>query len=273
VRQDGVRAADEVLIGGATGAVLETRGLTRRFGGLAAVSGVDLTVAPGEVRSIIGPNGAGKTTLFNVVTGALPPTAGRVVFRGRDITGLAPPEIFRLGVVRSFQVSHVFAKLPVWRNVELMVYGRVRSSGSPFGRARVPAADVRARVDRALGRLGIADRAREPAGLLSHGDRRLVEIAMAIAAEPALLLLDEPTAGMSPEETRATATLLRGLAPETTLVIVEHDMSVVMSISDRISVLHRGKILAEGPPAAIRQNRAVQEVYLGAAVVAPHASC
>ena len=257
-----MRAADEVL----NGAVLETRGLVRRFGGLAAVSGVNLAVAPGEVRSIIGPNGAGKTTLFNLVTGALPPTAGRVLFRERDITGLGPSEIFRLGVVRSFQVSHVFPKLPVWRNVELMIYGRVRSSGSPFARARVPADVVRARVDRALGRLSLGDRANEPAGLLSHGDRRLVEIAMAIAADPALLLLDEPTAGMSPEETRATAALLRGLAPEITLVIVEHDMSVVMSISDRISVLHRGEIIAEGSPAEIRANRAVQEVYLGGAV-------
>ncbi|HEV8438613.1 MAG TPA: ABC transporter ATP-binding protein [Methylomirabilota bacterium] len=249
-----------------TSAVLETRDLTRRFGGLAAVNGVSLAVAPGEVRSIIGPNGAGKTTLFNLVTGALPPTAGRVLFRGREITGLRPPDIFRLGVVRSFQVSHVFPKLPVRENVELMVYGRVRSSGSPFGRRRVSSREVRVRVDRALERLGIADRAGEPAGTLAHGDRRLVEIAMAIAAEPALLLLDEPTAGMSPEETRATATLLRGLAPQITLVIVEHDMSVVMAISDRISVLHRGELLAEGPPADIRQNRAVQAVYLGGAV-------
>jgi branched-chain amino acid transport system ATP-binding protein len=252
---------------GAT-AVLETRGLTRRFGGLAAVNGVSLTVAAGEIRSIIGPNGAGKTTLFNLVTGALPPTGGRVLFCGRDVTGLPPPDIFRLGVVRSFQVSHLFAKLSVRQNVELLVYGRVRSSGSPFGRPRVSSSEVGARVDRALARLGIADRALEPAGTLAHGDRRLVELAMALAAEPALLLLDEPTAGMSSEETRATAALLRSLAPEITLVIVEHDMSVVMAISDRISVLHRGELLAEGPPAAIRQNRAVQEVYLGGPLAA-----
>jgi len=190
-----VRAADEVL---STGALLETRDLTRRFGGLAAVSGVSLAIAPGEVRSIIGPNGAGKTTLFNLVTGALPPTAGRVLFRGRDVTGLRPPDIFRLGVVRSFQVSHVFPKLSVRDNVALMVSGRLRSSGSPFGRRRVSGHGVRARADSALDRLGLLDRASEPAGTLAHGDRRLVEIAMAIAAEPALLLLDEPTAGMSP---------------------------------------------------------------------------
>ena len=257
-----MRAADEVL---STGALLETRDLTRRFGGLAAVSGVSLAIAPGEVRSIIGPNGAGKTTLFNLVTGALPPTAGRVLFRGRDVTGLRPPDIFRLGVVRSFQVSHVFPKLSVRDNVALMVSGRLRSSGSPFGRRRVSGHGVRARADSALDRLGLLDRASEPAGTLAHGDRRLVEIAMAIAAEPALLLLDEPTAGMSPEETRATAALLRSLAPAITLVIVEHDMSVVMAISDRISVLHRGQLLAEGAPAEIRGNRAVQDVYFGAA--------
>jgi len=255
------------------GAVLETRALSRRFGGLAAVSGVNLTVAPGEVRSIIGPNGAGKTTLFNLITGALPPTAGRVIFQACDVTGLRPADLFRLGIVRSFQVSHVFPRLSAWQNVELMVYGRVRSSSSPFGRARTTAAEARARVARALGRLGIAEQAREPASTLSHGDRRLLEIAMAIAAEPVLLLLDEPTAGMSPEETRATATLLRGLAPEITLVIVEHDMSVVMSISDRISVLHRGELLAEGPPAEIRRSRAVQEVYLGGSAAVPDSRC
>jgi branched-chain amino acid transport system ATP-binding protein len=243
--------------------ILETRGLTRRFGGLAAVNRVSLAVAPGEVRSIIGPNGAGKTTFFNLVTGALAPTAGQILFRGRDVTGLAPHAIFRLGVVRSFQVSHVFPRLSVRENVEIMVYGRVRSSPSPLGRNRAGAGEVRRRVAAALDRLGIGDRAEEPAGTLSHGDRRLVEIAMAIAAEPELLLLDEPTAGMSPEETRATARLLRGLAPAITLVIVEHDMSVVMAISDRISVLHRGEVLAEGPPAAIRENPEVQKVYLG----------
>ena len=248
--------------------MLETRGLTRRFGGLAAVNGVNLTVEPGEVRSIIGPNGAGKTTLFNLITGALPPTAGRIFFKGRDITGLAPPEIFRLGIVRSFQLAHVFPRLSVRQNVALMVYGRGRPSGSPFVRARKGAPEVERRVLTVLERLQIAKRSDEPAGTLSHGDKRLVEIAMVVAAEPELLLLDEPTAGMSPEETTQTAALLRGLAPTVTLVIVEHDMEVVMSISDRISVLHRGEILAEGPPDEIRANQDVQAVYLGRGVAA-----
>jgi branched-chain amino acid transport system ATP-binding protein len=243
--------------------MLETRDLTRRFGGLAAVDRVSLTVERGEVRSIIGPNGAGKTTLFNLITGAIAPTSGHILFKGRDVTGLAPPAIFRLGIVRSFQVSHLFPRLTVRQNVEVMVYGRVRSSGSPFARPRESAAEVRRRVTAALDRLGMADRADQVAGTLSHGDRRLVEMAMALAAEPELLLLDEPTAGMSAEETRHTAVVLRGLAPAVTLVIVEHDMSVVMSISDRVSVLHRGQILAEGHPGDIRANPEVQAVYLG----------
>jgi branched-chain amino acid transport system ATP-binding protein len=243
--------------------MLETRDLTRTFGGLAAVDRVSLAVERGEVHSIIGPNGAGKTTLFNLITGGLAPTSGRIVFKGADVTGLAPPAIFRRGIVRSFQVSHLFPKLTVHQNVELMVYGRVRTSGSPFGRSRESAGAVRARVRGMLERLGIAGRAEEFAGTLSHGDRRLVEIAMALAAEPELLLLDEPTAGMSSEETRQTAAVLKSLAPAVTLVIVEHDMSVVMSISDRVSVLHRGRILAEGRPDEIRANPEVQAVYLG----------
>jgi branched-chain amino acid transport system ATP-binding protein len=243
--------------------MLETRDLTRRFGGLAAVDRVSLTVERGEVRSIIGPNGAGKTTLFNLITGAISPTSGHILFKGTDVTGLAPPAIFRLGVVRSFQVSHLFPRLTVRQNVEVMVYGRVRSSGSPFARPRESPAEVQRRVLAGLDRLGMADRADQLAGTLSHGDRRLVEMAMALAAEPELLLLDEPTAGMSPEETRHTAAVLRGLAPGVTLVIVEHDMRVVMSISDRVSVLHRGQILAEGAPADIRANPDVQAVYLG----------
>lgn len=248
--------------------MLETRGLTRRFGGLTAVNRVSLSVAPGEVRSIIGPNGAGKTTLFNLVTGALPPSEGRILLSGRDTTGLPPPEIFRLGVVRSFQVSSVFPKLPVRENVALLVNGRVRASGFPFARATATRAEIDRRVEAALERVGLSERREVPAGLLSHGDKRLVEMAMVLAAEPRLLLLDEPTAGMSADETRRTAAILRGLAPAITLVIVEHDMTVVMSISDRITVLHRGEVLAEGAPDAIRSSPEVQAVYLGGGAAA-----
>ena len=245
--------------------ILETQELTRRFGGLAAVNRISLSIQAGQVRSIIGPNGAGKTTLFNLITGALAPTAGTIVFRGRDITGLAPPAIFRLGIVRSFQISQVFPKLTARENVALMAWGRVRTSGSPFARARATADEVDHRVDALLDQVGLAELADQLAGTLAHGDRRLLEIAMALAAGPELLLLDEPTAGMSPEETKQTALLLRSLAPDITLVIVEHDMSVVMAISDRISVLHRGELLAEGPPEEIRANPDVQAVYLGGA--------
>ncbi len=243
--------------------LLQTRELTRRFGGLAAVNRVSLSIQEGEVRSIIGPNGAGKTTMFNLITGALAPTAGMIVFKGRDITGLAPPAVFRLGIVRSFQISQVFPRLTVRENAALMAWGRARSSGSPFARTRATADDVDRRVNAVLDQLHLAERADQLAGTLAHGDRRLLEIAMVLVADPELLLLDEPTAGMSPEETKQTALLLRSLAPALTLVIVEHDMSVVMAISDRISVLHRGELLAEGPPEEIRANPEVRTAYLG----------
>jgi branched-chain amino acid transport system ATP-binding protein len=243
--------------------MLETRELSRRFGGVTAVDRVTLTVTRGEIRSIIGPNGAGKTTLFNLISGGLAPTHGEVRFKDRSLGRLSPAEIFHLGIVRSFQVPHVFPKLSVRTNVWLLATSRVRGSGSPFVRARANKADVNHTVAAALERVGIGDRADEPAGRLAHGDQRLVEIAMALAAKPELLLLDEPTAGMSPDETRRTTVLLRQLAPAMTLVIVEHDMSLVMAISDRISVLDRGRLLAEGSPDEIRKNADVQAVYLG----------
>src|SRR2546426_3233384 len=173
--------------------MLETRELTRRFGGLVAVHRVSLAVARGEVRSIIGPNGAGKTTLFNLITGALAPSEGRIFFKGGDVTGLAPPAIFRLGVVRSFQVSHLFPKLSVWQNVELMVYGRVRSSGSPFARVRESATGVKRRVTTALDRLGIGGRAQGEAGPPSPWGRPPPEVAIALAPETEAILLHEPT--------------------------------------------------------------------------------
>jgi branched-chain amino acid transport system ATP-binding protein len=243
--------------------MLETRDLSRRFGGLTAVDRVSLTVNRGEIRSIIGPNGAGKTTLFNLISGALAPTSGAVLFKGRSLAGLAPSDIFHLGIVRSFQIPHVFPKLSVWTNVHLLAASRVRQSGSPFARARRSRADVDRQVAASLERVGILDRAEQPAGTLAHGDQRLLEIAMALGAEPELLLLDEPTAGMSSDETDRTTILLRQLAPAITIVIVEHDMSLVMAVSDRISVLDRGRLLAEGAPEEIRNNPEVQAAYLG----------
>jgi branched-chain amino acid transport system ATP-binding protein len=243
--------------------MLQTRALSRRFGGLLAVSAVDLVVARGEVRAIIGPNGAGKTTLFNLISGAISPSSGSVLFKGVDITGHSPRAIFRKGMVRSFQISHLFGSLTVRENVEIMGLGRARRSGAPFSRLTTPRAAVDQRVDRALVRVGLQHRSDELCGTLSHGDRRLVEIAMVLSGMPEIVLLDEPTAGMSPEETRHTASLIRSLAPEVTVVIVEHDMSVVMSICDRISVMHRGAVIADGPPAEIRADPEVQAVYFG----------
>jgi branched-chain amino acid transport system ATP-binding protein len=243
--------------------MLETHDLSRRFGGLTAVNRVNLKVAKGEIHSIIGPNGAGKTTLFNLVTGAVRPSGGRVTFAGSDITGWPPQRVFRAGILRSFQISRLFPQLTVRQNVEIMAWGRARRSGSPLARSTSSKAEIRAKVDGALQRIGISELAGRMTGVLAHGDRRLVEVAMALAADPVLLLLDEPTAGMSADETRQTAQLLRSLAPDITIVIVEHDMDVVMSISDRISVLHRGEILAVGMPRDIRVNAEVQRVYFG----------
>jgi branched-chain amino acid transport system ATP-binding protein len=237
--------------------------LSRRFGGLVAVNQVSLKVARGEIHSIIGPNGAGKTTLFNLVTGAVRPSGGRVTFEGNDITGWTPQRVFRSGILRSFQISRLFPQLTVRQNVEIMAWGRARRSGSPFSRSTRSKDEVNAKVDGALQHIGIVGLSDRLTGVLSHGDRRLVEITMALAADPVLLLLDEPTAGMSPDETGQTARLLRGLTPGITIVIVEHDMSVVMAISDRISVLHRGEILAVGAPREIRANAEVQRVYFG----------
>ena len=243
--------------------MLETRDLTKRFGGLTAVDCVSLSVEPGEIRSIIGPNGAGKTTLFNLISRALAPTGGDVRFKGRSLNRLSPSDIFHLGIVRSFQVPHVFRRLTVRANVRLLATSRLRASASPFVRARTMQAEANRRVAESLDRVAMLAHADRPAGILSHGDQRLLEIAMALAAAPELLLLDEPTAGMSREETHRTAALLRQLAPAMTLVIVEHDMSVVMTISDRITVLDRGAVLAEGSPEDIRRNASVRAVYLG----------
>ena len=259
VRPDPVRAAHAAVLM----ALLRIQDLTRRFGGLSVLSGVALSIAPGEVRSVIGPNGAGKTTLFNIVTGAIPPTSGRIFFGDRDITGLSPAATFRLGIVRSFQVSQLFPRLTARESVRLMVEGRFRTSGAPASRVQIGVADIDRRVDAALERLGIAHRAGDVCGWLAHGERRLVEMAMVIAAEPALLLLDEPTAGMTPDDSLRTADLLRSLAPRITLLIVEHDMRVVMRVSDRVSVLHQGRILSDGTADEILHDPQVEAVYLG----------
>jgi len=245
-------------------AVLETRGLGRAFGALQAVAGVSVSVAPGELRAVIGPNGAGKTTLFHLISGLLAPTAGRVIFRGEDVTSLPAPVRCRRGISRTFQITSIFPEVSVLENVRVAVQlkgeGNFRLMG---GRALLESTERRARES--LAALGLGDRAAAPAATLPHGDQRLLEIAMAVAQEPELLLLDEPTQGLSPEDTASTVAVIRRIARERrlTILLVEHDMDVVFGLADRVSVLHFGQLIAEGTPDEIRANPDVQKAYLG----------
>jgi branched-chain amino acid transport system ATP-binding protein len=254
-----------VDVSGASPCQLELRGVTRTFGRLVAVDHVDLCVHAGERKAIIGPNGAGKTTLFNLISGLLAPTAGQILFDGQDITRLPVHAIARRGVARSFQITSVFPHLTVFDNVRAAVLAHSGQAWSLLRRAdRLPA--VTARTLAVLDELGLADRRDWPAGVLSHGDRRLVDLAMALASDPRLLLLDEPTAGMSPQETRRLAELIPRLAAGRTVILVEHDMDVVMSVATSILVLARGAKLAEGTPDEIQRDPRVQEAYLGGVI-------
>jgi len=244
--------------------LLETRELGRAFGALQAVAGVTLAVQPMELRAVIGPNGAGKTTLFHLISGLLVPTSGRVLFQGDDVTALTAPARCRRGISRTFQINSIFPELSVLENVRVAVQLK---TGDNFrllgGRAVLEATEQRARES--LGLLGLGGRAGELASTLPHGDQRLLEIAMAVAQEPALLLLDEPTQGLSPEDTAATVAVIQQVARQRklTIILVEHDMDVVFDLADRISVLHFGQLIAEGTSAEIRANADVQKAYLG----------
>jgi len=244
--------------------LLETRGLGRAFGALNAVTDVSLSVPAGELRAVIGPNGAGKTTLFHLISGLLPATSGRVFFRGADVTGFGAPARCRSGISRTFQITSIFPELTTIENVRMAVQlkrgGSFRVLG---GRAFLRATEARARES--LDVLGLGERAPELAGTLPHGDQRLLEIAMALAQEPELLLLDEPTQGLSPEDTAATVAVIRQIARDRrlTIILVEHDMDVVFDLADRISVLHFGQVIAEGTPEQIRADADVQKAYLG----------
>jgi branched-chain amino acid transport system ATP-binding protein len=241
--------------------LLETERLTRSFGSLTAVNGVSLVIRRGELRSIIGPNGAGKSTLFKLISGELAPSGGRVRFDGDDITGLPHFAVSQRGIAKSYQVTTIFPGLSVLENVRLAVQCR-RTVLDCWTRAdRVPGVAEHAREILAL--VELDGKAAEPAAAIGHGLQRHLEVAIALACEPKLLLLDEPTAGMSPEETERTIALIRRIAATRTVVLVEHKMKVVMEISDRITVLHQGAVLAEGTPADIRADAAVQAVYLG----------
>jgi branched-chain amino acid transport system ATP-binding protein len=243
--------------------LLETRNLTKSFGGLVAVQKISLTFKQGELSSIIGPNGAGKTTFFNLLTGSFPPTSGQIFFKGEETTQFSPPEIFRRRIVRTFQISSIFPDLSVRKHVEIAAQGRYRNSNGPWGRLTLTRKEIQEKAEAALAMIGLQDLADHQAGLLAYGNKRRLEIAMGLISDPEVFLLDEPTAGMSPEETYRTAQLLRSLAERTTLILVEHDMNVIMGISDRVIVLNRGEVIADGPPREIQAHPKVREVYLG----------
>jgi branched-chain amino acid transport system ATP-binding protein len=241
-------------------AVLRTEALTRRFGGLTAVNQVSISIPRGEIRAIIGPNGAGKSTFFNCVTGVLSPTSGRIVFDGEDITGLPSHRISQKGVARSYQITNILPRATVLENVRIAVQSRHHSWS--LLRHHRSYHDVIERGRSVLEAVGLADKEAELASELSHGEQRNLEIGIALATEPKLLCLDEPTAGMSVTETHATVELIRRIAADLTILIVEHDMEVVMGLAHTITVLHYGEVLAEGAPAEIQANARVQEVYL-----------
>ncbi|UVK55664.1 ABC transporter ATP-binding protein [Mesorhizobium sp. AR02] len=237
--------------------LLTTKGLSRNFGGLRAVDSVDFTLMPGEIRAVIGPNGAGKTTFVSLVSGRIQPSSGAIVFDGADITSLPAYVRVRQGIAYTFQITSVFANLSAYDNVALPVQ-RTLSDGRSKGA-------VRAGVMMALERTGLADRAHMPAGQLSYGHQRLLEVAMGLALKPRLLILDEPTQGLADSEIDNFITLVRDIAKGATVLLIEHNMPVVMQLADRITVFNAGRILAEGTPEAIRDNAAVQEAYLGTA--------
>jgi branched-chain amino acid transport system ATP-binding protein len=240
--------------------LLETRRLTKAFGGLMAVLNVDFTVARGGVRAIIGPNGAGKTTFFNMIAGQLIPTGGQILFKGQDITTLAVHQRSRLGIGRSYQITNVFPDLSTFENLRVAVQSRLVHYA--LWRDAEELGESHRKAEELLRATDLCAKRDAMAANLSHGEQRYLEIGIALATEPELLLLDEPTAGMSADERTRTARLIKTIAAGTTIILVEHDMDVVMEISDRITVLHYGQILAEGPPAAIRANAEVQRVYL-----------
>ena len=243
--------------------VLAVQSVSKSFGALAALDGVSFDVRAGEVFSVIGPNGAGKSTLFNVIAGLHVPTSGRVVFGGGEITGLPPEVINRRGLAKTFQITNIFPGISVYDNVRVAAESRVPVSGRLRSLWRVP--DVEAPVMDLLGAFGLSTRRDELAQNLSHGEQRYLEICLALATEPTLLLLDEPTAGMTPGETKDATALIRQIAQSRglTLLLIEHDMSVVMGISDRVAVLHFGRKIAEGPPEAIKTDAQVIDAYLG----------
>jgi len=244
-------------------ALLEVRGLGVRFGSLQAVNDVSFDAQPGAITAVIGPNGAGKSSLFNLISGAIKPSSGTVRFEGRELTGAAPHQMLAAGLARSFQITNLFFELPVRENLRLAA--QFLECGQGLLRSVTRSRRALARVDELIEQFGLADKADELAGFLSHGEQRRLEIAVSLAARPRLLLLDEPTQGMSHADTRETEQMIRSLVREhgLTVLLVEHDVDLVMQLSDHVVVMHQGQKLAEGTPAAVRANAAVQAAYFG----------
>jgi branched-chain amino acid transport system ATP-binding protein len=242
--------------------VLETRALKKHFGGVQAVNGVDLTIPRGDLRAIIGPNGAGKTTLFNLITGDIPHDSGVIYLGGQEISDLPPDQVCRRGIGRTFQITSVFRRLTVLENVQTALLSRHGRHYNLFARAarlyRDPALAL-------LERVGLVAQAPKPSGILSHGDQRRLELAIALASDPRLLMLDEPTAGMAPRERHQLMGLVARIAADTglTVLFTEHDMDVVFATACRITVMHQGAVIAEGTPPEVRADREVQRIYLG----------
>jgi len=247
-----------------TAPALELRGVRKRFGKTEIIRGVDLVVARGERHAIIGPNGAGKSTLFNLASGRFPVSDGRILLNGADVTRLRPHQINRRGLSRSFQVTNIFPNLSVFENLRCASLWSLGYRYA-FWRALSALADARSRAEEVMERIGLARRRDTLAGVLSYAEQRALEIGITIAGGAAVILLDEPTAGMNRSETAAAVALIRKVTDGRTLVMVEHDMGVVFDLADRVSVLVYGEIIASGVPAAIRANPKVQEAYLGVA--------
>lgn len=241
--------------------ILRTERVGKNFGKFVALKDITAEFRRGAITSIIGPNGAGKSTYFNLLSGAFAPSTGRVEFEGRDVTGLPQHRFARMGVAKSFQITNVFPQLSTHENIRVAAQARVARFDIWRPRARLT--QLAEEADAILERVGLWDRRDRRAGTLAHGEQRALEIGMALASRPRLLLLDEPTAGMSPEETRVMMDLIVMLARERTVILVEHKMKLVMGISDRLLVLHHGELLAEGTPGEIRRNETVKRVYLG----------
>jgi branched-chain amino acid transport system ATP-binding protein len=248
--------------GKSTHPILELQGIYKDFDGLEVLFGIDLGIQKGERHAIIGPNGAGKSTIFNIITGKHLPSKGNIFFKGRDVTGTSPYRLNRRGLARSFQITNIFRTMTVFQNVRNAILSKNKIRYNLFSRLdRMK--DINEQTASVLEQIGLSDRKDVVAGLLSYGQQRALEIGLTIATEPELILLDEPTAGMSTEETREAVRLIGRVSQGKTLVIVEHDMEVVFSLADRITVIYYGKVLASGPPDEIRQNQKVKDAYLG----------